>query len=1047
MKAKKTARIVVTLVIGIFLLAAVLLLQPYTADAGIYSADSEVAYKEIWVEHRPWFTGGCEFQDDPTEPNYLEYVHTHSWGTWYVEPLGAWYHNQNQCRKELQFDLTSAELNNAVRAEIYIDLWRNRTSHSMRFRLNGNQVRTPDVGDFASRTPYIGEIPKSELVAGTNVMELWKADAQFHVHDVAIRLYYPTDYDAPTGNLAAIEADNGVFSAAAGGTLEIDGDQLVITATNLSPNTRYVEFHGYYYGYDEDNDGVFHDWHNLGRNNFHPGGVLKSGENPEFPDNGTINHIGTVEPVNGQAVITWDIPHVPAQSDVRFKIRLMDDEGRVRDAAGGVSGTFNLVRSKAVLTFLNPNFEDMALGIKGAQPHQGITIVNIPVDPNFFQEAYMIGAYWNNPWFRVNEEPGNANAFNSQVFPSGADTWELAFTDVDPDHLQQGENEIEFNYIGSGSGHMVEKPGPMIVLKRTNSVGADNNAPILGPISPTAGETFVEQDTSISLDVYDLGVGIDESSIEFYVNGTQRTPDISGGYHQYRLFYEPSSPFNYGQTVTVRVVADDLNGNTMDDSYTFEILPEPTDWNFASDDFNVCALEDSAVSWTYVDPLGETEMYADGEHLVLDVPAGSNYDIWQGNLTAPRLMQPVNNPLEFEMIAKFESPLTEEIQSQGILIEYDDGDLLRLNFQYQTGGPPDRPVRIFGATIEDNGSNATRVHSRWALADKFNNGEAMYLRLERKLMGPGGTPPLQFLVSYKQEGDTNWTPTNQVFEKEMTIKKAGVYAGSDGVGHTAVVDYLFNGISPINPEDAIARYLETNVVGEGVIHSDETCENPRVVEALPQLGWSFDGWSGVYTGPDNPASVDFNHGDQLTATFTRDEYDLDVAVSSIDHTGTETTAGLNQPGPGGRVVRNPDQPFYYYDDQVTLTAVPEPGWAFTGWEGDGAGGVQLSETIVITGNTYVTATFAQQKYQVTVDVSGQGDVTVSPPPDGRDYYLYDEQATLTAVPANSDWTFAGWSGDLTGSENPTTITVTENMTIQANFVDEFLNYLPLVIKP
>jgi hypothetical protein len=39
-------------------------------------------------------------------------------------------------------------------------------------------------------------------------------------------------------------------------------------------------------------------------------------------------------------------------------------------------------------------------------------------------------------------------------------------------------------------------------------------------------------------------------------------------------------------------------------------------------------------------------------------------------------------------------------------------------------------------------------------------------------------------------------------------------------------------------------------------------------------------------------------------------------------------------GRGGAVIRLPDQPGYAYGTAVTVTAVPDSGWAFTGWSGD-----------------------------------------------------------------------------------------------------------------
>jgi uncharacterized repeat protein (TIGR02543 family) len=72
-----------------------------------------------------------------------------------------------------------------------------------------------------------------------------------------------------------------------------------------------------------------------------------------------------------------------------------------------------------------------------------------------------------------------------------------------------------------------------------------------------------------------------------------------------------------------------------------------------------------------------------------------------------------------------------------------------------------------------------------------------------------------------------------------------------------------------------------------------------------------------------------------------------------------------------------------------------------------------------------------EQYTLTVNTVGQGSVTLNPPGG-----VYDDGTvvTLTAV-ADSGWQFANWSGDLTGSTNPDTITMDSNKTVTATFTE------------
>ena len=72
-------------------------------------------------------------------------------------------------------------------------------------------------------------------------------------------------------------------------------------------------------------------------------------------------------------------------------------------------------------------------------------------------------------------------------------------------------------------------------------------------------------------------------------------------------------------------------------------------------------------------------------------------------------------------------------------------------------------------------------------------------------------------------------------------------------------------------------------------------------------------------------------------------------------------------------------------------------------------------------------------YTLTIEInSGQGSVSVNP---NKNEYDSGEEVTLTAYPEYG-FVFDGWSGDLSGSSSPTTITMNGDKTVIANFAVE-----------
>jgi uncharacterized repeat protein (TIGR02543 family) len=72
---------------------------------------------------------------------------------------------------------------------------------------------------------------------------------------------------------------------------------------------------------------------------------------------------------------------------------------------------------------------------------------------------------------------------------------------------------------------------------------------------------------------------------------------------------------------------------------------------------------------------------------------------------------------------------------------------------------------------------------------------------------------------------------------------------------------------------------------------------------------------------------------------------------------------------------------------------------------------------------------AVQRFTLATDVVGQGTVAVSP--EAADY-VEGETVEVTATAA-SGWTFTGWSGDLSGTDNPASVVMDANKSVTATF--------------
>jgi uncharacterized repeat protein (TIGR02543 family) len=159
-------------------------------------------------------------------------------------------------------------------------------------------------------------------------------------------------------------------------------------------------------------------------------------------------------------------------------------------------------------------------------------------------------------------------------------------------------------------------------------------------------------------------------------------------------------------------------------------------------------------------------------------------------------------------------------------------------------------------------------------------------------------------------------------------------------------------------------------------------------------------------------------------------------VTSLDSSASYAlTLGANTGTGHGTITASPAASTYTVGTVVTLTATPAAGSTFAGWTG-GSTGTTNPLQVSVGGNLTIAATFnlaATTTYTLTTATNGTGQGTISASPAGPTYTA-GTTVTLTGTAASGS-TFAGWSGDGTGSttrqvvmDGNKTVTATFNLT-------------------
>lgn len=188
-----------------------------------------------------------------------------------------------------------------------------------------------------------------------------------------------------------------------------------------------------------------------------------------------------------------------------------------------------------------------------------------------------------------------------------------------------------------------------------------------------------------------------------------------------------------------------------------------------TDLFNTGSLDTEM--WTIEDPIGDGTVSMTETELSLSIPSGTAHDVYTSGNDALMITTSLQNE-DFSFIVKFNSTVNERYQLQGIVIQHDSDNYLRLDY-FSDGSF----LRIYSAWLY--GSNISqKANISISLRDA-----PLYMKITRT-----GD-------SWTQEYSTNGIDyaTATTFNQTFVVTKLGLYSGNAGSSppaHTCLIDYI-----------------------------------------------------------------------------------------------------------------------------------------------------------------------------------------------------------------------------------------------------------------
>ncbi|MGE3166570.1 MAG: DUF1349 domain-containing protein [Planctomycetota bacterium] len=370
------------------------------------------------------------------------------------------------------------------------------------------------------------------------------------------------------------------------------------------------------------------------------------------------------------------------------------------------------------------------------------------------------------------ETVGNTDYYKLKVWPATEtepSEWFLAGSQGGPSDPANGCMLLLAHHVDVTYGDVVVTPGPFadpvpLLISNSQYSAGDSFAVITWETNYLATHTLE----------YGLTNGYELGTVTSNTPATSHTVTLTGLDPETTYFYRVTvEGGNQTRSRDQSLTTAEIGGMTSSQSSSI-----------VSDDFNSTDLDPI---WTFVDPVGDSSYVLDGVDsgsavLELTVPSGTPHDVWTNGNDAARVVQTIQDT-NFDLEVKFESVVTVRYQMQGIVVEQDAGNFIRFDTVKNSSS-----VRLFAATFVNGSPN---VELNITIAPE----PEIYFRLSRV----GDT----WTFSTSNDGQDYQTAVS--FNHPMVVSTVGPFVGNAGgsnaPGFTARVDYFFNALEPIDPED------------------------------------------------------------------------------------------------------------------------------------------------------------------------------------------------------------------------------------------------------
>ncbi|MBE3038464.1 MAG: hypothetical protein IMZ62_06605, partial [Chloroflexi bacterium] len=298
-----------------------------------------------------------------------------------------------------------------------------------------------------------------------------------------------------------------------------------------------------------------------------------------------------------------------------------------------------------------------------------------------------------------------------------------------------------------------------------------------------------------------------------------------------------------------------------------------------------------------------------------------------------------------------------------------------------------------------------------------DNGTVAFVGLSETI--PAGSTA-NLLVTYKFQGASLPAQQGDTFHAAVTDHLKVTVEGSVSGNHIYALGLPVDGATLTISTDTSAPAfsgLGSAVAQDGAVRLEWPAATDSSLPVTYRIWCATSSFGGAVSGPPNFSTYDLSYlvpglvNGQAYYFVVRSEDAVgnrDSNVVERSATPQATTHTLTVNAVNGSVTRNPDQPNYEHGTAVTLTAIPDDNYRFTGWTDDVPAGLQSFNplTVIVDANKSVTATFERATGTVRL-VASMSDVTWTVTDGDGVTHPGSGPSELPAIPTGTilcDWT-------------------------------------------